>query len=139
MRLPTGIFYANGVKACVLFFDEGGPTEELWVYDYRTGVKHTMATRQMSRTHLEDFVECYCSGHREDRKETWSPENPTGRFRRFSKEDLERADTLDFRWLDLEEKDERQVSEILDDMQENAEQLAGAVQTLKTLLEGVEL
>ena len=42
LRLPTGIFYANGVKTNVLFFDKGEPTGDIWVYDYRTGVKHTL-------------------------------------------------------------------------------------------------
>lgn len=62
LRLPTGIFYANGVKTNVLFFEKGEPTKDIWVYDYRTGVKHTMATKPMTREHLQEFVACYSSG-----------------------------------------------------------------------------
>ena len=50
LRLPTGIFYANGVKTNVLFFEKGEPTKDIWVYDYRTGVKHTMATKPMTKS-----------------------------------------------------------------------------------------
>lgn len=63
LRLPTGIFYANGVKTNVLFFEKGEPTKDIWVYDYRTGVKHTLVTKPMTRAHLQDFVDSYCSGH----------------------------------------------------------------------------
>ena len=62
LRLPTGIFYANGVKTNVLFFEKGEPTKDIWVYDYRIGIKHTMATKPMTRAHLQDFVDCYCCG-----------------------------------------------------------------------------
>ena len=75
LRLPTGIFYANGVKTNVLFFDKGEPTKDIWVYDYRTGIKHTMATKPMTRADLDEFVDCYCSGHMEDRKATYSEKN----------------------------------------------------------------
>ena len=63
LRLPTGIFYAQGVKANVLFFTKGSRTKDIWFYDYRTDVKHTLATNPMQRHHLDDFVSCY---HAED-------------------------------------------------------------------------
>jgi type I restriction enzyme M protein len=63
LRLPTGIFYAQGVKANVLFFTKGSSTKDIWFYDYRTDVKHTLATNPMQRHHLDDFVSCY---HAED-------------------------------------------------------------------------
>lgn len=53
--LPTGIFYAQGVKANVLFFTKGQPTKEIWFYDYRTDVKHTLATNKLERHHLDDL------------------------------------------------------------------------------------
>lgn len=139
LRLPTGIFYANGVKTNVLFFDKGEPTKDIWVYDYRTGIKHTMATKKMTRAHLDDFVECYCSGHMADRKPTYSEDNPNGRWRCFSEEEVKKADTLDFKWLDLEEKDERTIQEVLADMESEAEGITVAVSKLKDLLGGVEL
>ena len=139
LRLPTGIFYANGVKTNVLFFDKGEETKDIWVYDYRTGIKHTMATKPMTRSDLDEFVSCYCSGHQQDRKPTYSEENPNGRWRKFTAEEVKKADTLDFKWLDLEEKDERTVQEVLDDMQAESDGIAEAVAKLKELLGGVDL
>ena len=138
LRLPTGIFYANGVKTNVLFFEKGEPTKDIWVYDYRTGVKHTMATKPMTREHLQDFVDCYCSGHMEDRKETYNAEtNPNGRWRRFTEEEVKGRDDLNFKWIDFTEEDDRSVSEILEEMQEEADGINEAVSRLKELLGGL--
>lgn len=141
LRLPTGIFYANGVKTNVLFFEKGTKTKDIWVYDYRTGVKHTMATKPMTRADLDDFVNCYCSGHLEDRKETYSEENPNGRWRKFSEEDVYSRDQLklDFKWMDLTEKDERSITELLDEMQEKASAIGTAVSKLQEILGGIDL
>ena len=139
LRLPTGIFYAKGVKTNVLFFDKGEPTKDIWVYDYRTGIKHTMATKPMTRADLQEFVDCYCSGHMADRQQTYSEENPNGRWRCFSAEEVKKSDTLDFKWLDLEEKDERSIAEILQDMQTEADGISEAVAKLNELLGGIEL
>ena len=139
LRLPTGIFYANGVKTNVLFFEKGKPTKDIWVYDYRTGIKHTLATKPLTRAHLQEFVDCYCSGHMQDRKSTYSDDNPNGRWRRFTEEEVKKADNLDFKWLDLEEKDERTIAEVLEDMQAESDGIAAAITTLKELLGGVEL
>ena len=139
LRLPTGIFYANGVKTNVLFFDKGEPTKDIWVYDYRTGIKHTMSTKPMTRKDLDDFVACYCPGHIEDRKPLYDKNsNPNGRWRRFTAEEVEKADTLDFKWLDLEVKDERTIKEVLDDMQAESDGIAEAVAKLKELLGDIE-
>lgn len=140
LRLPTGIFYANGVKTNVLFFDKGEPTKDIWVYDYRTGIKHTMATKPMTRAHLDEFVECYCSGHMEDRKPIYDKDtNPNGRWRKFTEEEVKKADNLDFKWLDLEEKDERTIKQVLDDMQAESDGIAEAVAKLKELLGDIDL
>ena len=141
LRLPTGIFYANGVKTNVLFFKKGEPTEDIWVYDYRTGVKHTLATKPMTREDLDDFVSCYCTGHMQDRVETYSKENPNGRWRKFTKEEVYSRDLLklDFKWMDLAEKDERSVSELLADMQIKATAINDAVAKLQEILGGIEL
>ena len=139
LRLPTGIFYANGVKTNVLFFDKGEPTKDIWVYDYRTGIKHTMATKPMTRADLDEFVSCYCSGHQQDRKPTYNQDNPNGRWRCFTEDEVKKADTLDFKWLDLEEKDERTVQEVLEDMQAESDGIATAVSKLKELLGGVDI
>ena len=68
LRLPTGIFYAQGVKANVLFFDKkvarpGQPwTERLWVYDLRTNKHFTLKQNPLRRADLEDFVTAYKPG-----------------------------------------------------------------------------
>lgn len=139
LRLPTGIFYANGVKTNVLFFDKGEPTKDIWVYDYRTGVKHTMAQKPMTRADLDEFVQCYCSGHTADRAETYSAENPNGRWRRFSAAEVAARDDLNFKWIDLTEEDERTVGEIMDDMQAQADAISGALETLRGILGGLSL
>lgn len=141
LRLPTGIFYAGGVKTNVLFFEKGEKTRDIWVYDYRTGIKHTMATKPMTRADLDDFVNCYCSGHLEDRKETYSEENPNGRWRKFSEEEVYSRDQLklDFKWIDLTEKDDRTITELLSAMQEKATAIGDAVSKLQEILGGIDL
>ena len=141
LRLPTGIFYAGGVKTNVLFFEKGEKTKDIWVYDYRTGIKHTMATKPMTRADLDDFVNCYCSGHFEDRKETYSEENPNGRWRKFSEEEVYSRDQLklDFKWIDLTEKDDRTITELLSEMQEKATAIGAAVSKLQEILGGIDL
>lgn len=107
LRLPTGIFYANGVKANVIFFDnrEASPnpwTKEVWYYDYRTNIHHTLKKKTMRFEDLADFIECYNPSNRHQRKQTWDAEkNPEGRWRRFSyKELIDRDKTsLDVFWL----------------------------------------
>lgn len=141
LRLPTGIFYAGGVKTNVLFFEKGEKTRDIWVYDYRTGIKHTMATKPMTRANLDDFVNCYCSGHLEDRKETYSEENPNGRWRKFREEEVYSRDQLklDFKWIDLTEKDDRTITELLSEMQEKATAIGDAVSKLQEILGGIDL
>lgn len=140
LRLPTGIFYANGVKTNVLFFEKGQPTKDIWVYDYRTGVKHTMATKPMTRADLQDFVDCYCVGHMVDRQETFNAEtNPNGRWRKYAEAEVKAREDLNFKWLDFTEEDERSVSEILDEMQAESDGISAAVARLKELLGGIDL
>lgn len=139
LRLPTGIFYANGVKTNVLFFEKDGSTKDVWVYDYRTGIHHTQVQKPMTRAHLQDFVECYCPGHIQDRKQTYSEENPNGRWRCFSGEEVKNSDNLDFKWLVVEDEDERSISEILDEMQDEADGIVEAVFRLRGLLGGIDL
>lgn len=140
LRLPTGIFYAGGVKTNVLFFEKGTPTEDIWVYDYRSGVKHTQVTKPMKREDLEDFVQCYCSGHMQDRVQTYSAENPNGRWRRFTKEEVYSRDQLklDFKWLDLSEKDDRTLAELLQEIKDKSANIATAVAELEKLIGEVD-
>ncbi len=107
LRLPTGIFYANGVKANVLFFDnrEASPShwsKEVWYYDYRTNVHHTLKKQPMRFNDLQDFIQCYNPQNRHVRKESWDPEtNPEGRWRKYPYEELIARDktSLDIFWL----------------------------------------
>lgn len=107
LRLPTGIFYANGVKANVLFFD-GKPsskdvwTKEVWVYDYRTNVHHTLKKNPLKFEDLQDFISCYKPNNRHKRKESYHAEtNPDGRWRKFSYEEIVTRDktSLDITWI----------------------------------------
>ena len=93
----------------------------------------------MTRAHLQDFVDCYCTGHMQDRVATYSAENPNGRWRCFSEKEVKNADNLDFKWIDLEEKDERTVAEVLEDMQAESDGIAEAVAQLKQMLGGIEI
>lgn len=140
LRLPTGIFYANGVKTNVLFFDKGEPTQDIWVYDYRTGIKHTLTMKPMKREDLDDFVTCYCSGHIQDRKQTYSENNPNGRWRKFTAKEVYSRDQLklDFKWMDLSEKDDRTLAELLQDMKDKSANIAKAVGELEKLIGEVE-
>jgi len=106
LRLPTGIFYAQGVKANVLFFDNQPAgreawTKEVWVYDYRTNVHHTLKKKPMQLSDLQPFIDCYRPGSRHQREETWSDANPDGRWRKFSYQEILGRDktNLDIFWL----------------------------------------
>lgn len=106
LRLPTGIFYANGVKANVLFFDGKAASREahtkgVWVYDYRTNVHHTLKKNPLKLEDLRDFITCYNPQNRHKRKETFSDSNPEGRWRKFSYEEIIARDktSLDITWL----------------------------------------
>lgn len=106
LRLPTGIFYAQGVKANVLFFD-GKPaakapwTKEVWVYDYRTNIHHTLKKNPLKPEDLNDFIACYNPENRHKRQATWSDTNPEGRWRVFTYDDIIARDktSLDITWL----------------------------------------
>ncbi len=99
LRLPTGLFYAQGVKANVIFFDNKPAsknpwTKELWIYDLRTNKHFTLKTNPLTRADLDDFVKCYNPDNRFERKET-------ERFKSFSYDDLTARDktSLDIFWL----------------------------------------
>lgn len=106
LRLPTGIFYKQGVKANVIFFDKRPAsaemqTKKIWIYDFRTNVHFTLKQHPMTDSNLDDFVKCYNPENRYERTETWSEENPDGRFRCYDvQEILERDKTsLDIFWI----------------------------------------
>lgn len=140
LRLPTGIFYAQGVKTNVLFFEKGSPTENIWVYDYRIGIKHTLVQKPLTRKHLDDFVSCYCSGHMQDRVPTYSEENPNGRWRKFTKDEVYSRDQLklDFKWIVSEKDDDRTLAEMISQIKEESANIAKAVAELEKLIGEVD-
>ncbi|MES2621351.1 MAG: class I SAM-dependent DNA methyltransferase [Bacteroidota bacterium] len=107
LRLPTGIFYANGVKANVIFFDNKPAnknpwTKEVWVYDYRTNVHHTLKKNPLKVDDLKDFIASYNPNNRNKRKELYNAEtNPEGRWRKFTYDEIIARDktSLDISWL----------------------------------------
>ncbi|WP_300565459.1 class I SAM-dependent DNA methyltransferase [Flavobacterium sp.] len=145
LRLPTGIFYAQGVKSNVLFFEKRKNiktkgTSEIWFYDYRTNVHHTPRNNQITFNHLQDFIECYKTGSEKKRIETWSPENLIGRWRKFTYEEIVERDktNLDIFWLkddsliDLENLPDPEI--LIDDIIENIESTLANFKTIKDSL-----
>lgn len=145
LRLPTGVFYAHGVKANILFFDnrpgsKEAQTKEIWFYDYRTNVHHTLKKKQMTSKDLEEFVKLYNPGNRYKRTETWSEENQDGRWRKFTYEEiLERDKTnLDIFWLrdksltDLDNLPDPDVlaSEIIENIESGLESFKEIMETI---------
>jgi type I restriction enzyme M protein len=101
LRLPTGIFYANGVKANILFFDKHPPrgdgkpnSKAVWIYDLRTNQHFTLKKNPLKSADLDDFIKCYAAGNRGKRKET-------DRFKCFDVADLLKRErlNLDIFWL----------------------------------------
>jgi type I restriction enzyme M protein len=147
LRLPTGIWYSPGVKANVLFFDkkEGRPepwTEKLWIYDLRTNKHFTQKQSPITRTDFDEFVECYQPGAMHQRKETWSADNPDGRWRCYSYEEILKRDklSLDLFWIkdkSLTDTDSLPApdiiaAEIVDDLQAALEQFTKIAARLKS-------
>ena len=139
LRLPTGIFYAQGVKANVLFFDrkpaqEKPWTQKLWIYDLRTNKHFTLKENTLKRTDLDDFVACYNPKNRYTRKES-------ERFKAFTYADLLKRDkvNLDIFWLKddaLEDSanlpaPEIIAAEITDDLEAALEQFATIAEDLR--------
>jgi len=139
LRLPTGVFYAQGVKANVLFFDrkpasETPWTKELWIYDLRTNKHFTLKTNPLKYEDLKDFIQCYNPKNRHQREEA-------ERFKRFTYDELMQRDkvSLDIFWL----KDES-----LEDMEnlpgpdvlalEIAENLESALDQFRAIYEDLE-
>jgi type I restriction enzyme M protein len=136
LRLPTGLFYAQGVKANVLFFDkkpasETPWTKKLWIYDLRTNMHFTLKTSSLQRSDLDEFVKNYNPGDRHQRKATWTEKKPDGRWRSYNYDELVSRDkaSLDIFWL----KDESlEASDNLPDPDVNAQEI---VEDLEAALE----
>lgn len=146
LRLPSGIFYAQGVQTNVLFFDRGTTdqdnTQDVWIYDMRHKMRTFGKRAPLNEKDFAEFEKLYCPDNRTERKETYDAEtNPEGRWRRFTKEDIEgRPNTsIDISWMtDEEEADSRSLSEILTAMQEKSKEIARAVAVLSQELAEVD-
>jgi type I restriction enzyme M protein len=107
LRLPTGIFYKQGVKANVLFFDNKPAardpwTKEVWFYDFRTNIHFTLKKNPLKFEDLDDFIDCYNAENIPRRQETYDAEtNPEGRWRKFTLDEITARDktSLDITWL----------------------------------------
>jgi type I restriction enzyme M protein len=160
LRLPTGIFYAQGVKANVIFFDkkparEKPWTDKLWIYDLRTNMHFTLKENPLKRADLDEFVACYNAKNRFEREATWSSESPPlpgplplgerekseeGRWRCYSYDELIKRDkaSLDIFWLKDESLSESEnlpppdviAQEIMDDLEAALEQMREIVSDL---------
>ncbi len=139
LRLPTGVFYAQGVKANVLFFDrkpasETPWTKNLWIYDIRTNKHFTLKTNPLKYEDLQDFIHCYNSKNRNQREET-------DRFKHFTYGELMQRDkvSLDIFWLkdeSLEDMDNLPDPEIL--ALEITENLESALDQFQAIYEDLE-
>lgn len=145
LRLPTGIFYAQGVKTNVLFFTRGKTdkqnTKEVWIYDLRNDMPSFGKTNPLKSEHFDDFVECYADSDLSKRKETYSEENPNGRWRRFTIEDILARDktSLDITWMKADSgTDDYTLAELLDMIKEKSNNIAKAVAELEALIGEVE-
>lgn len=141
LRLPTGIFYANGVKANVLFFTKGTPTKDIWFFDYRTGIKHTLSTNPIHRHNLDEFVKCYNAKNINARTETYNTEtNPNGRWRKYDVGDIIKRDktSLDITWIKLNDDDnDMSLAELMANIQEKSNNISKAVAELQKLLANI--
>jgi type I restriction enzyme M protein len=139
LRLPTGIFYAQGVKANVLFCDRKPAsatpwTKKLWIYDLRTNQHFTLKQNPLRYEDLQDFIRCFNSENRHERQET-------ERFKAFDYDDLIQRDkaSLDIFWLrdeSLEDSDNLPDPDVL--AQDIAEDLGAALALFKSISEDLE-
>ena len=139
LRLPTGIFYAQGVKANVIFFDvkpasKSAWTKKLWIYDFRTNVHMTLKTKRLVKSDFDEFIQCYKAEDRSKRRESKKIE----RWKSFKYDELIARDktNLDIFWLkdeSLEDTENLPAPEVL--AQEIVEQLEAALEEFRSVEE----
>jgi len=146
LRLPTGIFYAQGVKTNVLFFTRGvtdtGNTQKVWVYDLRTNMPAFGKRTPLTHEHFAVFETCY--GNKSDGTSERVDQGEAGRFRCFTRQEIaKRGDNLDISWL---KNDDAHSADDFPEPEETAALIRERLQTameeidaLSTLLEGEEV
>ena len=145
LRLPTGIFYAQGVKTNVLFFTRGtsdkNNTKEVWIYDLRSDMPSFGKTNPLKESHFDEFIKCYNAEDIAARKETYSEENPNGRWRRYTYDEICARDktSLDITWIkSTNGNDDRTLNELLEEIKKKSKNIAVAVAELEKLIGEVE-
>lgn len=146
LRLPTGIFYAQGVQTNVLFFTRGtedkGNTKDVWIYDMRHQMRSFGKRNPLNKKDFAEFEKLFCVDDRTKRVQTWDKKkNPNGRWRKFTIDEiLKRPNTsLDISWMsDEEEKVQLSLSEILKGMDEKSKAIRDAIEELNKALEGID-
>jgi len=145
LRLPTGIFYAQGVKTNVLFFSRGksdkGNTKEIWFYDLRSDMPSFGKTNPLKESHFDEFVDCYKGGKLEERTQTYSEENPNGRWRKYTIDEIMARDktSLDITWMrGAATGEDYTLSELLEQIKEKSANISQAVAALEELIGEVD-
>ncbi len=145
LRLPTGIFYAQGVKTNVLFFSRGkndkDNTKEIWFYDLRSDMPSFGKTNPLKESHFDEFVECYKDGDLDARTPTYSEENPNGRWRKYTIDEIKARDktSLDITWMrGATTGDDYTLSDLLEQIREKSANIAQAVAALEELIGEVD-
>lgn len=146
LRLPTGIFYAQGVQTNVLFFTRGESdqdnTKDIWIYDMRHKMRTFGKRSPLNSKDFAEFEKLYCPDDFSKRKETWdAKKNPDGRWRKFSIDEIKKRPntSLDISWMnDEEEKEDKSLAEIMTEMNDKAKEISDAVAALNEALKGID-
>lgn len=146
LRLPTGIFYAQGVQTNVLFFNRGiddtDNTKETWIYDMRHQMRSFGKRSPLNEKDFAEFEKLFSVDDLSKREETWSKdENPNGRWRKFTIDEIEKRPntSLDITWMSEEENhDDRSLGEILKEMNDKSKAISDAIAELNKALEGID-
>ncbi|MFN4852323.1 N-6 DNA methylase [Microcystis sp.] len=147
LRLPTGVFYKQGVKANVIFFDNKPAakdpwTKAIWFYDFRTNIHFTLKKNPLKPDDLQDFITCYHAQNRHQRSETYSEQNPEGRWRKFTYDEIIARDktSLDIFWLkdkSLTDLDNLPDPDVL--ALEIMENLEAGLESFRTIVDSLEV
>lgn len=147
LRLPTGVFYKQGVKANVIFFDNKPAakdpwTKAIWFYDFRTNIHFTLKKNPLKPADLQDFITCYHPQNRHQRSETYSEQNPEGRWRKFTDNEIIARDktSLDIFWLkdkSLTDLDNLPDPDVL--ALEIMENLEAGLESFRTIVDSLEV
>ncbi|MFM7276262.1 MAG: N-6 DNA methylase [Microcystis aeruginosa] len=147
LRLPTGVFYKQGVKANVIFFDNKPAakdpwTKAIWFYDFRTNIHFTLKKNPLKPADLQDFITCYHPQNRHQRRETYSEQNPEGRWRKFTYNEIVARDktSLDIFWLkdkSLTDLDNLPDPDVL--ALEIMENLEAGLESFRTIVDSLEV